>query len=232
MALLVGAVPSAASARPPTNLRVPAHPVPRRYNNRGVPWVAWYAHGDGATGGHLDRNDILAMPTVGAGSSRFSRRFPRPSSHPPCEMPAHPVPRRYSNRGYPWVAWSAHGGGNGIWIAMLSPPMPTVGAGGSRGLRRFPRPPQPPSRRASPLRIALPPSASRLSLRIALPLSASRFPLRVAPRIALTPASPLPPRIVYVIFAELLAHCLFLIVNSRYLCGVPRWWGINFIRLV
>ncbi len=29
-----------------------------------------------------------------------------------------------------------------------------------------------------------------------------------------------------------LAHCLFLIVNSRYLCGVPRWWGINLIRLV
>ncbi len=61
----------------PTSARPPA---PRRYNNRGVPWVAWYAHGDGATGGHLDRNDILAMPTVGAGSSRFSRRFPRPLS--------------------------------------------------------------------------------------------------------------------------------------------------------
>ena len=24
------------------------------------------------------------LPTVGAGSSRFSRRFPRPPSHPPC----------------------------------------------------------------------------------------------------------------------------------------------------
>ena len=83
MALLVGAVPSVASARPP---------VPRRYNNRGVLWVAWYAHGDGATGGHLDRNDILAMPTVGAGSSQRE------------DFPAHyrpPVPRHaYSHPRY------------------------------------------------------------------------------------------------------------------------------------
>ena len=80
----------------PTSARPPA---PRRYNNRGVPWVAWYAHGDGATGGHLDRNDILAMPTVGAGSSRFSRRFPRPSR---------PSPRILSRPPFPVVipAWS------------------------------------------------------------------------------------------------------------------------------
>ena len=167
---------------------------------------------EAAAGRHLDRNGIPAMPTVGAGSSRFSRRFPRPPPHPKCRMPAHPVPRRYSNRGYPWVAWSAHDGGNGIWIAMLSPPMPTVGAGSSRFSRRFPRPPQPPSHRASPLRIVLP--------------SPRRPPHCAYPRIAP------PSRIVYVIFAELLAHCLFLLVNSRYLCGVPRWWGINFIRLV
>ena len=129
---------------------------------------------EAAAGRHLDRNGIPAMPTVGAGSSRFSRRFPRPPPHPKCGMPAHPVPRRYSNRGYPWVAWPAYAGGNGIWIAMLSPPMPTVGAGSSRFSRRFPRPPQPPSRRA--------------------PLSASRFP---SPHRASLSASPpalrLPP---------------------------------------
>ena len=100
---------------------------------------------------------------------------------------------------------------DGIWIAMASPPMPTVGAGSSRFSRRFPRPPQPPSHRASPLRIVLP--------------SPRRPPHCAYPRAP-------PSRIVYVIFAELLAHCLFLLVNSRYLCGVPRWWGINFIRLV
>ena len=33
-------------------------------------------------GHRLDRDDILANATVGAGSSRFSRRFPRPSCPP------------------------------------------------------------------------------------------------------------------------------------------------------
>ena len=160
----------------PSAMRDARPPAPRRYNNRGVPWVAWYAHGDGATGGHLDRNDILAMPTVGAGSSRFSRRFPRPPQPPSRRAPL--------------------------------------------SASRFPSP-----HRASPLRIALIPPHRASPLRIVLP-SPRRPPHCAYPRIAP------PSRIVYVIFAELLAHCLFLLVNSRYLCGVPRWWGINFIRLV
>ena len=120
MALSVGAVPSAASARPPTNLRVPALPVPRRYSNRGYPWVAWSAHG----GGNGIWIAMLSppMPTVGAGSSRFSRRFPRPPSHPPCEMPAHPRRVVIITEGFPgWLGMRMETERRaGIWIAMIS----------------------------------------------------------------------------------------------------------------
>ena len=85
----------------PSAMRDARPPAPRRYNNRGVPWVAWYAHGDGATGGHLDRNDILAMPTVGAGSSRFSRRFPRPPQPPSRRAPLSASRFPSPHRAYP-----------------------------------------------------------------------------------------------------------------------------------
>ena len=136
--ILVGAVPSAASARPPTNLRVPAHPRRVVITTEGIPGRLGMRMVAAATGGHLDRNDILAMPTVGAGSSRFSRRFPRPLS---------PTIRVYSPR------------------------------------------------------IALIPSAS------------------------LTPSASHPPHVF--LCASLSCPLLFFLVNSRYLCGVPRWWGLT-----
>ena len=62
IALLVGAVPSVASARP-SQSRI-AFSYRRATPKRSV-----------------CRNGIPAMPTVGAGPSRFSRRFPRPPVH-------------------------------------------------------------------------------------------------------------------------------------------------------
>ena len=40
--------------------------------------MAWYAHGDGATGGHLDRNDILANADCRGGVFAVFAKIPPP----------------------------------------------------------------------------------------------------------------------------------------------------------
>ena len=59
---------------------------------RTSPRVAWYTHGDDGNGRHLGAMRI-AMPTVGAGSSRFLAKIP-----PPTAPHRGPAPLRYKSQ--------------------------------------------------------------------------------------------------------------------------------------
>ena len=163
MALLVGAVPSAASARPPTNLRVPAHPRRVVITTEGFPGWLGMRMVAAATGEHLDRNDILANADCRDGVFAVFAKIPPPIVH-------HHHTRLFS----PHCAFlPALPSASRIPCQPRLPPInvdPTVFVATWRAASRFRnRVALPKHRIAYPLRVAYPPlalhfpSASRLS---------------------------------------------------------------------